>query len=88
MGHGTTTAKLIIDKQIADMEENKAHSLILATDLSKAYDLIDHQILIRKLEHHGVKKDSLELIGSFFENMSYFIDIQGFRSKKKNLNGC
>ena len=59
------SAKLVIDKQIPVIEEDKESSLILATYFSKAYNLIDHEILMEKLEHHGVVKRSIELIKSF-----------------------
>ena len=68
------------------MEENMDSSLILATDRSRAYYLINHKILLKKLEHHGVGQDSLNLIGSFLEDRTFFVELKGFKSEKKRLN--
>merc|ERR1711954_342934 len=52
-GHSTTTAKAVIDKMSADKLEDHEESIILTTDLSKAYDLVDHDLLVKKLGFHG-----------------------------------
>ena len=70
------------------MGEAKNISLILATELSKAYDLIDHKILLKKLEHHGIRKNSIDIIESFLKDRSYFVEIQGARSKPRKLKEC
>ena len=44
-GHSTSTAKAIIDKLTADNIEDCEESIVMATDLSQAYDLIDHSTL-------------------------------------------
>ena len=72
----------MIDKKTADMEESKNCSL------SKAYNLTDHKILMKTLEHHGKGNDSIELIESFLKDITYFVEIQGFRSKQRQLNEC
>ena len=60
--------------------DKKLHSPILATDLSTAFDSIDHVTLLRKLEHHGVRGGELELIESYLNNRLQFVEIETFRS--------
>ena len=37
-------------------------------DLSKAFDCVDHDILIRKLDYYGVTDISLQLISTYLKN--------------------
>ena len=43
-----------VDK-IASNIDNKKHSIGIFLDLSKAFDTIDHQILLRKLQCDGIR---------------------------------
>lgn len=42
-------------------------------DLSKAFDLVDHDILISKLELLGVSFNSVKLLKSYLENRKHFV---------------
>ena len=37
-------------------------------DLSKAFDTIDHTILLHKLKYYGLEQSTLRLIESYFKN--------------------
>ena len=57
--------------------------MILATDLSNAFDLIDHQILLQKFEHIGVRGKAYQVIQSYLEDRNYFCEVQGFHGTLK-----
>ena len=40
-------------------------STMLSTDLSAAYDTVDHEILTQKLEYYGIRDRELEIVKSF-----------------------
>ena len=42
-------------------------------DLSKAFDTVDHVILIKKLNHYGVKGKNLLWFKSYLNNRRQFI---------------
>ena len=65
LGHSTFTATAVIDKMTSDSVEDSEETVILTTDLSAAYNLVDHQTLLAKLEYHGVEKSSIQFTRSF-----------------------
>ena len=46
-------------------------------DLSKAFDTIDQQILLKKCSHYGIKKIALKLFESYLTNRTQFIELNG-----------
>ena len=51
----------MIEKWRKALDKKKKGGAVL-TDLSKAFDSLDHKLLIEKLDAYGFGKDSLELI--------------------------
>ena len=55
------------------------------TDLSKAFDCIDHTLLITKLSRYGVTPNSLKLIFSNLSNRTQGVRINNSYSKKSDI---
>ena len=55
-------------------------------DLSKAFDVMNHDILENKLKHYGFRGNFLNLIMNFTRNRKYFVNINGLNSVIKNVN--
>jgi hypothetical protein len=53
-------------------------------DFSKAFDTVDHQILLMKLERYGIRGCTLDLLRSYLANRSHFVNI-GYCSSSQLL---
>ncbi len=51
----------LVDRIYSQLDEKKIHMAIFK-DLSKAFDTIDHEILITKMEHYGIKKSRVTMV--------------------------
>lgn len=67
-GKNTTRAIYQALCKILDSLNNKKHTLTMCLDLSKAFDSVDHIVLINKLENYGVRGVALALIKSYLQN--------------------
>ena len=60
-------------------------NIVAFLDLKKAFDTIDHEILIEKLNMYGVKRHSLGLLESYITNRSQKCFINGTLSHSKPI---
>src|ERR1043165_4468108 len=64
-GHTTYMAlTTLVDKITSALDKNN-YSLGIFIDLSKAFDTIDHSLLLRKLQHYGVRGIVLKLFADY-----------------------
>ena len=68
--HSTTTALLETTNNWSINIDNGLLNGVLFIDLKKAFDTIDHEIILRKLANHGVDPNALR----FFLHPTYVID--------------
>ena len=57
-------------------------------DLLSAYDLVDHNLLLEKLEFYGVENDASEVLKSFINYQKVFTQIEGFNSRVEETRAC
>ena len=58
-GHSTYMPLTIIIDKIVEALENHEHVMVLYLDLAKAFDTVDHKILLNKLSHYGIRGKAL-----------------------------
>merc|ERR1712002_866864 len=56
-------------------------SAVIQTDLSAAFDTVDHEILLLKLEHYGIDGKTNNLLKSFLRNRYQYVSIDGIQSE-------
>lgn len=84
--HSTTLAVLDIQDKVTSALENRQSSVGIFLDLSKAFDSIDHSILIDKLNHYGIRGHALELFKSYLTNRKQFVVMQNQRSNLEDIH--
>ena len=71
-GHSTAHAIHYSADIVKSALENKKHVLGIFIDLSKAFDTIDHKILLRKLENCGIRGIENDLFKSYLSDREQF----------------
>ena len=54
-------------------------------DLRKAFDSIDHKILLSKLEYYGIRGKVLQLPQSYLSNRLQFVEVNGHTSRNQTV---
>ena len=72
-GHSTEHAIMQLIDQINDKFETNCFTLGIFIDLSEVFDIVDHQILISKLNNYGVKGKYLSWFKSYLENRKQYL---------------
>ena len=67
------------------VDQNK-HFMAAIIDVKKAFDCVDHNILITKLERYGIRGVPLRWIQSYLDNRQCYVQIGPFKSKTNTFN--
>ena len=71
--HSTELAALHLCSEMSKKLDNKETPFSVFLDLSKAFDLLDHHILLSKLNHYGFDEMSLALCKNYLTNRRQFV---------------
>ena len=63
----------------------KKHVIAIFLDLSKAYDTVDHELLLAKLSYYGFGRDAIDLIKNYLSNRFSIVYFGNKLSKKEKL---
>ena len=83
--HSTFLALIEIIENILKDLENGKYVAGIYLDLSKAFDTVDHKILLHKLNHYGIRGQSLKWFGSYLSNRQQFTYINDNQSELKDI---
>ena len=78
--HSTELAAIeFIDRVTFELDHGHT-PLSIFLDLSKAFDTIDHDILLSKLRHYGFQNKSLDLIATYLHNRYQYVQLDDYKS--------
>ena len=81
--HSTELATLELTDKIYMSLDDKKIPLAIFLDLSKAFDTIDHSILLYKLKHYGIQGSALNWFKSYLTNRKQHVEFNDKTSKSK-----
>ena len=81
--HSTTHALTDLIEDIRKAIDENKFSVGVFIDLQKAFDTVDHKILLKKLDHYGVRGRANDWFKSYLNNRTQFVSVSGSDSTSK-----
>jgi len=79
--HSTSLALIDVIDNIYSHLDNKEYVLGIYLDLKKAFDTVDHSILLWKLNYYGIRGVVHSWFSSYLHNRTQFTSVNGYDSK-------
>ena len=81
----TSFALLQITERIKETIDDQKYGCGVFIDLRKAFDTVNHKILLTKLEHYGIRGSSLNWFESYLSNRKQYVFFNGESSSLKDI---
>ena len=81
----TSHSLIEITEKIKESIDDKKFGCGIFIDLKKAFDTVNHEILLRKLEHYGIRGAALKWFESYLTNRKQYVFYNGVSSEVKNV---
>lgn len=86
-GHSTSSALIDLVNKVSSTVDSHQILVGLFLDLSKAFDTLDHSILLAKLHNYGIRGILLNLFENYLVNRKQFVIANNIQSELKTI-GC
>ena len=83
--HSTTLSLIEVMDEIYKNLDNGYMSVGIFLDLQKAFDSVDHGILLDKLNHYGFRGLAHDWIGSYLQDRKQYVSLNGINSETENI---
>ena len=84
--HSTELAALELTDQVFSLLDLKKQPFAIFIDLSKAFDTINHSILLKKLQHYGISGTELSWFNSYLSNRIQFTHYSNTDSSPRQIS--
>ena len=85
-GKSTTQAALKLTSMIVSAYHMKEYAACFFLDLRKAFDIVDHDILLSKLDHMGFRGHSLQYFRSYLTGRRQYTQVGDYKSNECPIN--
>ena len=83
--HSTNHALISITDKIREALDKNLVAVGVFIDFQKAFDTVNHQILINKLSNYGIRGCINDWFKSYLTNRRQFVSIDGFKSAEESI---
>ena len=83
--HSTVHSLITITEEIKKAIDKGEYTCGVFIDFEKAFDTVDHNILLKKLEHYGFRGITNDWFKSYLSDRKQFVTISGHESDHKNI---
>ncbi len=84
--HSTEHALLSIVEEIRKNLDKGIFSCRVFIDLEKAFDTVNHKILLSKLEHYGIRDNAIRWLQSYLSKRDQCVKLNGVSSKYESIS--
>ena len=84
--NSTSFALIQITEMIKESIDKKKYGCGIFIDLRKAFDTVNHEILLNKLDHYGIRGTALHWFQSYLSNRKQYVFHNGESSKLQFIN--
>ena len=84
-GYSTSHSLISIVETIRKSLDNNMFGCGVFIDLKKAFDTVNHEILLEKLEHYGIREEALHWFRSYLSNRKQYVHLNGINSVTRNV---
>ena len=81
-GHSTELAAVRLVDHLISQIDNYSIPINVYIDLSKAFDTLNHNIHLSKLQYYGITGCSIDLLCSYLSGRSQFVECNGSKSEE------
>ena len=79
-GCSTTHAIIKLLSRVVQAYHQKHYSACFFLDLKKAFDTINHKLLLQKMEHYGFRGHCYRFLYSYYQNRKQYVNANGYNS--------
>ena len=83
--HSTELAAVEMIDRITQELDKGNNPLNIFLDLFKAFDTLDHEIMLYKLEYYGVTGPALQLLRSYLSDRRQYVEFENVKSDSSNI---
>ena len=85
--HSTFMALVILLEKITEALDSSEFAICISIDYRKAFDTVEHNILLQKMYHCGIRGNALQWFNSYLSNRYQYVNYNNTSSDMK-LSTC